>query len=159
MEVKKGVRIMADENKHPLEGFMSLTMDNLKQMIEVDTVIGKPIDSPDGSVIIPLSKVKFGFAAGGSEFTGSGDQQTSGSDSKSKDGEEAIIPFGGGSGGGVSITPSAFLIAKKDGVELLSLNESASAYDKLLEKAPQLAEQITEWMKEKREQKKEDENK
>lgn len=146
---------MADENKHPLEGFMSLTMDNLKQMIEVDTVIGKPIDSPDGSVIIPLSKVKFGFAAGGSEFTGSGDQQSSDSDSKGA--EEAIIPFGGGSGGGVSITPSAFLIAKKDGVELLSLNESASAYDKLLEKAPQLAEQITEWMKEKREQKKEEE--
>ena len=155
MEVKKGVRIMADENKHPLEGFMSLTMDNLKQMIEVDTVIGKPIDSPDGSVIIPLSKVKFGFAAGGSEFTSGSDQQSSEGDSK--EGEEAIIPFGGGSGGGVSITPSAFLIAKKDGVELLSLNESASAYDKLLEKAPQLAEQITEWMKEKREQKKEEE--
>ena len=149
---------MSDENKHPLEGFMSLTMENLKQMIEVDTVIGKPIDSPDGSVIIPLSKVKFGFAAGGSEFTG-GSEKSGGSGEGNSSEEESIIPFGGGSGGGVSITPSAFLIAKKDGVELLSFNESNSAYDKLLEKAPQLAEQITEWMKDKREQKKEEEKK
>lgn len=154
---------MSEENKHPLEGFMALTMDNLKKMIEVDTVIGKPIDSPDGSVIIPLSKVKFGFAAGGSEFTGGGGDQSGGSSSKNSDGdsgsEEAIIPFGGGSGGGVSITPSAFLIAKKDGVELLSFHESNSAYDKLLEKAPQLAEQITQWMKDKREQNNKEEEK
>ncbi len=74
---------------HPLEGFMSLTMDNLKQMIEVDTAIGKPIDTPDGSLIIPLSKVKFGFAAGGSEFNGKGQSSDKQSDSESE--SEAII--------------------------------------------------------------------
>ncbi|SES07239.1 sporulation protein YtfJ [Gracilibacillus ureilyticus] len=124
-----------EENVHPLEGFMSLTMENLKQMIEVDTAIGKPIDAPDGSLIIPLSKVKFGFASGGSEFLGK--------DQKSQDqNSDMIIPFGGGSGGGVSITPAAFLVANKSGVELITLNESTHVYEKMLEKGPQFIDQI-----------------
>ncbi|KAB8138271.1 sporulation protein YtfJ [Gracilibacillus oryzae] len=135
-----------EENVHPLEGFMSLTMENLKQMIEVDTAIGKPIDAPDGSVIIPLSKVKFGFAAGGSEFLGKNQNQSQ--NQKSQDqGSEMIIPFGGGSGGGVSITPTAFLVANRSGVELITLNESTRVYEKMLDKGPQFIDQIMGMMK------------
>ncbi|PWU70217.1 GerW family sporulation protein [Gracilibacillus dipsosauri] len=138
---------MEENNVHPLEGFMSLTMDNLKQMIEVDTAIGKPIDTPDGSLIIPLSKVKFGFAAGGSEFNGKGQSSDKQSDSESE--SEAIIPFGGGSGGGVSITPSAFLVANKQGVELVTLHESTTTrvYEKVMDKGPELVDQIMEMLK------------
>ncbi|GAE92960.1 sporulation protein [Gracilibacillus boraciitolerans JCM 21714] len=131
------------ENAHPLEGFMSLTMENLKELIEVDTAIGKPIDVPDGSVIIPLSKVKYGFASGGSEFIPSS-QKDSQSDS--------IIPFGGGSGGGVSITPTAFLVANKNGVELITLNESTKVYEKMLDKGPQVIDQIIEMLKQRKEE-------
>ncbi|MFC4388219.1 GerW family sporulation protein [Gracilibacillus marinus] len=141
-----------EENVHPLEGFMSLTMENLRQMIEVDTAIGKPIDAPDGSVIIPLSKVKFGFAAGGSEFLGK--------EQKSQDqGSDMIIPFGGGSGGGVSITPTAFLVANKSGVELITLNESTHVYEKMLEKGPQFIDQIMGLLKHEKDKNQHDEKK
>ncbi|SHN05593.1 GerW family sporulation protein [Gracilibacillus kekensis] len=135
------------ENTHPLEGFMSLTMENLKELIEVDTAIGKPIDVPDGSVIIPLSKVKFGFASGGSEFIPS----SQGKESSQKDNEsDSIIPFGGGSGGGVSITPTAFLVANRDGVELITLNETTKVYEKMLDKGPQVIDQVMEMLKQRK---------
>ncbi len=141
---------MADnnnENMHPLEGFMSLTMENLKELIEVDTAIGKPIDVPDGSVIIPLSKVKYGFASGGSEFIPGGQQ-----DSQKGNESDSIIPFGGGSGGGVSITPTAFLVANRDGVELMTLNESTKVYEKMLDKGPQVIDQVMEMLKQRKDE-------
>ncbi|WP_208585890.1 GerW family sporulation protein [Gracilibacillus suaedae] len=140
-----------NQNVHPLEGFMNLTMANLKQLIEVDTAIGKPIEVPDGSLIIPLSKVKFGFAAGGSEFVPGGGQDQQGEESGQEDNQsESIIPFGGGSGGGVSIIPSAFVIANKEGVRLLPLNESTTAYEKVLEKSPQVIDQVLDMLKQRR---------
>ncbi|MGP4041580.1 GerW family sporulation protein [Gracilibacillus sp. D59] len=145
-----------NQNVHPLEGFMNLTMENLKQLIEVDTAIGKPIEVPDGSMIIPLSKVKFGFAAGGSEFVP--ESQKNQQSEKGKQDEksqqdnqsDSIIPFGGGSGGGVAIIPSAFLIANKEGVQLLTLNESSSAYEKVLEKSPQVIDQVLDMLKQRK---------
>lgn len=137
-----------NSDMHPMEGFMQLTMENLKKMIDVDTVIGNPLEAPDGSMIIPLSKVKFGFAAGGSEFVGQSDQSQS-SDSN----QETMIPFGGGSGGGVSITPRAFLIANKDGVEIKTLDEHTRVYEKLLDKGPQLVDQAMEMLKQRNGQK------
>ncbi|WP_018933562.1 GerW family sporulation protein [Gracilibacillus lacisalsi] len=147
-----------NQNVHPLEGFMNLTMANLKQLIEVDTAIGKPIEVPDGSLIIPLSKVKFGFAAGGSEFVPGGGQDQQGQEKGQESGQddtqsESIIPFGGGSGGGVSIIPSAFVIANKEGVRLLPLNESTTAYEKVLEKSPQVIDQVLDMLKQRRDEK------
>ncbi|MFD2654620.1 GerW family sporulation protein [Gracilibacillus thailandensis] len=147
-----------NQNVHPLEGFMNLTMANLKQLIEVDTAIGKPIEVPDGSLIIPLSKVKFGFAAGGSEFVPGGGQDQQGQESGKESGQgdtqsESIIPFGGGSGGGVSIIPSAFVIANKEGVQLLPLNESTTAYEKVLEKSPQVIDQVLDMLKQRKDEK------
>ncbi|WP_047981581.1 GerW family sporulation protein [Ornithinibacillus contaminans] len=126
--------------EHPIQGLMTTAMENLKDMIEVNTIIGDPVESPDGSVIIPVSKLGFGFAAGGSEFV-SGNTQ---SDSSS----EAVFPFGGGSGGGVSITPVAFLIVSQKGIKMVHLDENTHIYEKMLDFAPKAVEKIQQLLKE-----------
>lgn len=129
-------------DQHPIQGLMTTAMENLKDMIEVNTIIGDPVESPEGSVIIPVSKLGFGFAAGGSEYkgnSGGGNQDESGGDS---------MPFGGGSGGGVSITPVAFLIIKKDGIKMVHLDEHTHIYEKMLDFAPQVIEKVQEMLKE-----------
>jgi sporulation protein YtfJ len=130
---------------HPIQGLMTTAMENLKEMIDVNTIIGDPVETPDGSVILTVSKVGFGFAAGGSEFTveGSG----SGGEGKSKQ-----QPFGGGSGGGVSITPIAFLIVNSHGVKMLHLDESTHLYEKILDLAPQAVDKIQQMMSKKDDQ-------
>lgn len=121
-------------SEHPIQGLMKTAMENLKQMIDVNTIVGDPVETPDGSVILTVSKVGFGFAAGGSEFNASGGEE---------DGEKSSkLPFGGGSGGGVSITPIAFLIVSSTGVKMLHLDESTHLYEKILEAAPQTVEKI-----------------
>ncbi|MFS1517612.1 GerW family sporulation protein [Bacillus sp. SCS-151] len=123
---------------HPIQGLMTTAMENLKEMIDVNTIIGDPVETPDGSVILTVSKVGFGFAAGGSEFyieERSSQQGQQGQNSKKH-------PFGGGSGGGVSITPIAFLIVNPSGVKLLHLDENTHLYEKILELAPQAVEKI-----------------
>ncbi|AKL85778.1 GerW family sporulation protein [Bacillus atrophaeus] len=131
---------MAD---HPIQGLMKTAMENLKEMIDVNTIIGDPVETPDGSVILTVSKVGFGFAAGGSEF---GSKPT---EKKSEDNErkEQKLPFGGGSGGGVSITPIAFLIVGTTGVRMLHLDENTHLIDKLLDSAPQTIERIQQMFK------------
>ncbi|MED3549319.1 GerW family sporulation protein [Cytobacillus praedii] len=121
---------------HPIQGLMTTAMENLKEMIDVNTIIGDPVETPDGSVILTVSKVGFGFAAGGSEFkldsqSGSGGQGQSGGH-----------PFGGGSGGGVSITPIAFLIVNSKEVKMVHLDESTHLYEKILDLAPQAVDKI-----------------
>ena len=90
-------------DKHPIEGLMSSAMQGLKEMIDVNTVVGSPITTSDGTVIMPISKVALGFGVGGSEFPKnkkllSGEQ------------EEVNNLFGGGTGGGLSLTPVGFLV-------------------------------------------------
>lgn len=108
-------------------------------MIDVNTIIGEPIKALNNTVIIPISKVGFGFAAGGSEFT----DETVNSYNR-KDKEENIkyrLPFGGGSGAGVSITPVAFLIVQNDSVKLLEATHT-SVIDKLVEYIPDAMDKI-----------------
>ncbi|RSK28175.1 sporulation protein YtfJ [Bacillus sp. HMF5848] len=133
-------------SEHPIKSLMTTAMENLKEMIDVNTIIGDPVETPDGSVILTVSKVGFGFAAGGSEFN---------VDSKGKSGEEGKSnhPFGGGSGGGVSITPIAFLIVNAQGVKLLHLDESTHLYEKILELAPQAVDKIQQMFKKQNNQK------
>ncbi|KGX89126.1 GerW family sporulation protein [Pontibacillus litoralis] len=121
--------------EHPIQGLMTTAMENLKDMIDVNTIIGDPVETPDGStLIITVSKVGFGFAAGGSEFQ-----------MKQLDESNSELPFGGGSGGGVSITPMAFLIVNKStGVKMIHLDESTHIYERLLDLAPQAVEKIQE---------------
>ncbi|AIF67106.1 GerW family sporulation protein [Terribacillus saccharophilus] len=132
---------MAD---HPIQGLMKTAMENLKEMIDVNTIVGDPVETPDGSIILTVSRVGFGFAAGGSEFD-------SASEGKS---DQKELPFGGGSGGGVSITPIAFLIVGHKGVKMIHLDEQTHLYEKLIEAAPAAVEKIQEMLKQNPKQKK-----
>jgi len=125
---------------HPIEGLMLTAMNSIENMIDVNTIIGEPIETSNNIVIIPVSKVAFGFAAGGSEFKGETLDE-----SNKKDGNETTkyrLPFGGGSGAGVSINPIAFLVVENDKVRLLPVNHS-SCIDKLLDYVPDLFEKIS----------------
>ena len=124
-------------SEHPIEGLMTTAMNSIQDMIDVNTIIGEPIETSNNIVIIPISKVSFGFAAGGSEFKGETvDEYTK------KDKEEAIqyrLPFGGGSGAGVTINPIAFLVIQPNNVKLMPVNHTSSI-DKLLDYMPDLIE-------------------
>lgn len=121
---------------HPIQGLMTAAMENLKEMVDVNTIIGDPVETPDGSVILTVSKVGFGFAAGGSDFKLVGDSNGVGQ------GQSKGQPFGGGSGGGVSITPIAFLIVNSNEVKMVHLDKSTHLYEKILDLAPQAADKI-----------------
>ena len=116
---------------------MTTAMNSLQNMVDVNTIIGEPIETTNNIIIIPISKVGFGFAAGGSEFKGETvDEYTK------KEKEEAIqyrLPFGGGSGAGVSITPVAFLVVQQNNVKLLPVSH-CSSIDRLLDYVPDLME-------------------
>ena len=130
-------------SEHPIEGLMLTAMNSIQDMIDVNTIIGEPIETSNNIVIIPISKVSFGFAAGGSEFKGETvDEYTK------KDKEEAIqyrLPFGGGSGAGVTINPIAFLVIQPNNVKLMPVNHSSSL-DKLLDYMPDLMEKANNMM-------------
>lgn len=129
--------------QHPIEGLMVTAMNSIQDMIDVNTIIGEPIETSNNIVIIPISKVSFGFAAGGSEFKGETvDEYTK------KDKEEAIqyrLPFGGGSGAGVTINPIAFLVIQSNNVKLMPVNHTSSL-DKLLDYMPDLIEKTNNIM-------------
>jgi sporulation protein YtfJ len=133
-------------SEHPIKGLMQTAMENLKEMIDVNTIIGDPVETPDGSVIITVSKVGFGFAAGGSQFQQSGQPSTNSRD-QDQGNKEHSLPFGGGSGGGVSITPIAFLIVSPSGVKTIHLKDSTHIYERLLDLAPQVVDKIQQMLK------------
>ena len=124
---------------HPIEGLMLTAMNSIESMVDVNTIVGEPIETSNNIVIIPISKVCFGFAAGGSEFKG----ETINEYSK-KDKDEKVqyrLPFGGGSGATVSINPIAFLIVENGKVRLLPVNHT-SCLDKILDYVPDLFEKL-----------------
>ena len=125
--------------EHPIEGLMLTAMNSIKEMIDVNTIIGDPIQASNSIVVIPISKVSFGFAAGGSEFKGETVDEY-----KKQEKDEQIqyrLPFGGGAGAGVSVNPVAFLVIQGNVVKLLSVEHSTSI-DKLLDYIPDLFEKV-----------------
>jgi sporulation protein YtfJ len=138
-------------SEHPIQGLMTTAMESLKEMIDVNTIIGDPVETPDGSVILTVSKVGFGFAAGGSEFNKADNGQSQGQGQGQGQGQ-SNLPFGGGSGAGVSITPIAFLIVNSQGVKMLHLDESTHLYEKILELAPQAVDKIQQMFSKKDQQ-------
>ena len=126
-------------SEHPIEGLMLTAMNSIKDMIDVNTIIGDPIQASNNIVVIPISKVSFGFAAGGSEFKGETVDEY-----KKQEKDEQIqyrLPFGGGAGAGVSLNPVAFLVIQNNIVKLLPVNHSTSL-DKLLDYIPDLFEKV-----------------
>lgn len=123
--------------QHPIEVLMETAMNSIKDMVDVNTIIGDPIETATGMVVIPISKVCLGFAAGGSEFKGETVDEY-----KRKDKEEEVqyrLPFGGGSGAGISINPVAFVIVQKDSIKVIPI-EHNSAIDKLMDYVPEIME-------------------
>lgn len=140
-------------SEHPIEGLMLTAMSSIREMIDVNTIIGEPIETSTGIIIIPISKVGFGFAAGGSEFKGETIDEYS-----KRDKDEDIqyrLPFGGGSGAGVSISPVAFLVVQGECVKLLPVDHS-SAIDKLLDYVPDLIDKVNEMINKQMNNKKEE---
>lgn len=129
--------------EHPIEGLMLAAMDSIRDMIEVDTIIGDTIQVQENVNIIPISKVSFGFAAGGSEFKGESIE-----DYKRREDEENISyrnPFGGGSGAGVSIKPVAFLVVQGENVKLLPVEHNCTI-DRIIDYMPELCEKAEKLM-------------
>lgn len=122
-------------SEHPIQGLMQTAMENIKEMVDVNTIVGEPVQTPDGSVILPISKVGFGFAAGGSEFQG---MEENGKRREGEGGHNAQVqmPFGGGSGGGVSISPIAFLVVGAQGVKVVPLDNQTHLFERLIDAAP-----------------------
>ncbi len=133
-------------SNYPIEGLMNSAMNSIKEMIDVNTIIGDPIETSNNIIIIPVSKVNFGFAAGGSEFKVKGMSDKKEKDKESEENDEKVrLPFGGGSGAGVSISPIAFIVVQPTGVKLLPVTH-ASSLDKLLDLVPDLIEKTTQML-------------
>lgn len=106
-------------------------------MVDVNTIIGDPVETPDGSVILPISRVSFGFAAGGSQYRTKREGAHTGGQSQTEN-----MPFGGGAGGGVSIHPMGFLVVGQGNVKLLSAEPGNQLYDRLIDLAPALLDRL-----------------
>lgn len=128
--------------EHPIQGLMITAMENLKEMVDVTKVVGDAVETPDGHVIIPVSKVTFGFVAGGSEFDSSEEERKN----NQAQNQHQAFPFGGGSGGGVSIHPMAFLVVGPAEIRLLPVDRSA-LFDRLFDLAPQVLHYLQELVK------------
>ncbi|HIU41029.1 MAG TPA: GerW family sporulation protein [Candidatus Egerieicola faecale] len=125
-------------NEHPIQGLMGTTMEKIRDMVDVNTIIGDPIVTPDGTTIIPVSKVSFGFASGGSDIP-------------------AKVPkevFGGGSGAGVSIQPLGFLVVHQGDVRLLEMNGPGDSMGKALGLVPDVISKISDLFKKDKEDQK-----
>lgn len=121
---------------------MTTAMESIREMVDVNTIVGDPLETPDGSIIIPVSRVGFGFAAGGSEFKGQKADKPVEKQEK-KEGESSPgLPFGGGSGGGVSITPVGFLVVNHTGIRMLNMDGSTHLFDRLLDMTPNMMEKL-----------------
>ena len=119
--------------EHALNDVLTTTMEKIKSMLDVNTIIGTPIQTQEGITIIPVSKVSFGFASGGSDF---GKKPESG------------VKFGGGAGAGASISPVAFLIISGENVRLLPMATAPnSTADRIVEMVPDVIDRIGECFK------------
>ncbi len=123
---------------HPIQGLMKTTMESIKEMVDVNTIVGDPVESSDGQVIIPISRVSFGFASGGTEFNGTNRNK----DDEQKANEESKLPFGGGTGAGVSIQPVAFIVVGNGNMKLLPVDQNANILNSILDTIPKMASSL-----------------
>ena len=123
---------------HPINDIMETSIKNLRSVIDVNEMIGDPITAPNGTVIIPISKVTFGFASGGSDIPSSKQPQL----------------FGGGAGSGVTMTPVGMIVIYPSGkVELLQLATADNTADRVVNMVPGMLDKLTGAIKSRREEK------
>lgn len=134
--------------EHPIEGLMGTAMASIKDMVDVNTIVGDAVQAPDGTVIIPISRVSFGFAAGGGEYTAmkAGNEEDNEGNPNMDGGQNGKFPFAGGSGAGVSINPVAFMVVGKEQIRLLPVNLNSSV-DKILDLVPEIVNKVEEAVK------------
>lgn len=118
--------------EHPIEGLMQTTMQSLKEIVDVNTIVGEPVETIDGTVVIPISRVSLGFASGGGEYEKQGGNKEQGN---------AKMPFAGGTGAGVSVQPVAFMVVGKEHIKLLPANSSGMV-ERIIDLAPQFIEEL-----------------
>lgn len=124
---------MQNENeKSKINQMMSITMEKIREMGDVKTIIGDPIEAGD-TTIIPVSKVSYGFASGGSDLP-------------AKQNPKDL--FGGGAGAGVTVQPIAFLVVSKDGnVRLMQISDSDDKVSNIIRSVPELIDKISDMVK------------
>ena len=124
-----------------LPNMLENTIAKIREMVDVNSVVGEPITTADGITIIPVSKVSVGFGGGGSDYV-------------SKNANKQENPFGGGAGGGVKVTPVAFLIIKEGNVRMLPVAAPANTTaDRLVEQVPDVLDRISAFIDSKTEKK------
>ena len=119
-----------------IENLMDSTLSKLKEIVNADTIIGESINTPGGTVVIPVSKVSYGFASGGSDLCSNMTDKNL---------------FGGGNGAGVSISPVAFLVISGNDVKLLQIESFSSSLDRVISMAPDVIDKISKFIKKKKE--------
>ena len=117
-------------NEHPIQGMAESILENINQMVDVNTIVGEPIITPSGVTIIPISKVSVGFGLGSGDFKPSTPE------------ERKCIPFGGGGGGALTITPIAFLTVSGENVKLITIDRNETTVDKALAMAPEMVDKV-----------------
>ncbi len=116
-------------DNNPIGELMRTTMDNVKNILKVDTVVGDPIYTPDGITLVPISRISVGFGGGGVEFN------------SKKVGE--VRPYGGGNATGVKIDPIGFLVIKEGVVRMINVTPPASnTVDRIIDLVPQVMDKV-----------------
>ena len=118
--------------QHPVQGLMYTAMQSIKEMIDVNTIVGDPVETSDGTVLIPISKMSVGFGVGGSDH------------SASKLPADKPAMFGGGVAGGVTIAPVAFMVVGKGQIRLIPVNPESTVYDRIFDMIPVAIDKIAE---------------
>ncbi len=131
-------------SEHPINGMMDLSMEKIREMADANTIVGTPITAPDGTMLIPISKVSLGFATGGADFGGH-EKETEKKDSTVTDRKSN---FGGGAGAGVNITPIAFMVFPPDGnFRMMPIGVPAStAVDRAVDLLPDVLQRIQDFI-------------
>ena len=121
---------MVNIKENPINDLLDISLENIGRMVDINKVIGTPLRVDENNMIIPISRVTFGFGAGGSEFT-----SKSGTKAYDLELSEELFPFGGGSGGGINIAPVAFLKINNGNMEILNVNKDHGILEKMIEVA------------------------
>ena len=129
---------MENNQNSNLGRMMDTTIEKIRSIVNVDTVVGTPIATPDGITIIPISRVSYAFAAGGSDF---------------RIQDNPNMGFGGGNGAGVRIEPVAFLTIKDGSIRIINLTPPAvNTVDRLIEKAPEVIDMVNDLIQKQKKQ-------
>jgi sporulation protein YtfJ len=121
---------------HAVESMLDTTLEKIKHMVDANSVVGQPITTPDGTTIIPISKISYGFGSGGSDLPG----------------KDPKTLFGAGVGGGVTVTPVAFLSVCKGEIKMIQVEPFISSVDRVIEKMPDVMDKVGGFLDRKKEE-------